>query len=84
VATRPRTGALLMTVFPNRVVALLLLTALAANVVVRGIVPASTRITSDFPNYFTAAKVVADGGNVERLYDIPWFQEQMLRYQVGT
>jgi len=85
VAPRPRTGALLMTMFPNRVVALLLLTALAANVVVRGIVPAATRITSDFPSYFTAAKVVvADRGNVARLYDIPWFQEQMRRYQAGT
>lgn len=71
--------------FPNRVVALLLMAALAANVIVRGIAPASTRITSDFPNYFTAAKiVVADRGNVERLYDIAWFQEQMLHYQVGT
>jgi hypothetical protein len=74
-----------MPVFPNRVVTVLLVMALAANVIVRGIVPASTRITSDFPNYFTAAKVVVvDRGNVERLYDIPWFQEQMRHYQVGT
>ena len=74
-----------MPVFPNRVVAVLLLTALSANVLVRGIAPATTRITSDFPSYFTAARVVvADRGNVERLYDIPWFQEQMGRYQVGT
>ncbi len=73
-----------MVVFPNRVVAVLLLTALAANVIVRGIAPASTRRTSDFPSYFTAAKVVADRGDVERLYDIPWFQEQMRRYQVGA
>jgi hypothetical protein len=71
-------------VFPDRVVAVLLLTALAANVIVRGIAPASTRITSDFPNYFTAAEIVANRGDVERLYDIPWFQEQMRRYQVGT
>jgi hypothetical protein len=66
------------------VFAVLLVMALATNVIVRGIVPASTRITSDFPNYFTAAKVVADRGNAERLYDLPWFQEQMRRYQVGT
>jgi len=73
-----------MPVFPNRAVAVLLVTALAANVIVRGIAPATTQITSDFPGYFTAAKVVAEGGNVERLYDIPWFQEQMRRYQVGA
>ncbi|HEY6823716.1 MAG TPA: glycosyltransferase family 87 protein, partial [Steroidobacteraceae bacterium] len=73
-----------MPLFPNRVVALLLVTALAANVIVRGVAPATARITSDFPGYFTAAKVVADRGEVERLYDNPWFQEQMRRYQVGT
>jgi hypothetical protein len=73
----------MITVFPHRVVALLLVTALAANVIVRGIAPASTVITSDFPNYFTAAKIVADRGDIERLYDIPWFQEQMRHYQVG-
>jgi hypothetical protein len=58
--------------------------ALAANVVVRGILPASSQVTSDFPSYFTAAKIVAEGGSVERLYDIPWFQEQIRRYRTGT
>jgi hypothetical protein len=73
-----------MRVFPNRLLAVLLMGALAAYVIARGIVPASSQLTSDFPSYFTAARIVAEGGSVERLYDIPWFQEQMRRYRIGT
>jgi Glycosyltransferase family 87 len=76
-------GEVVMQVFPNRPLAILLLAALAVNLIVRGIVPAMSNVDSDFPSYFTAAKIVADGGCVERLYDIPWFQEQMRRYQIG-
>jgi len=83
-AVPPRTGQAVTRVFPNRGLALLLLAALAAYVIARGIVPASSRVTSDFPSYFTAARIVAEGGSAERLYDIPWFQEQMRRYQIGT
>lgn len=72
-----------MRVFPNRPLAIVLVSALAANVIVRGIVPASLQTGSDFPNYLTAAKIVADGGSAERLYDTPWFQEQMRRYGIG-
>ena len=72
-----------MQVFPHRAVAILLLVALAAYLVARGVVPAVTTVGSDFPSYFTAAKIVADGGSVERLYDIPWFQEQMRQYGIG-
>jgi Glycosyltransferase family 87 len=67
----------------KRLVGVLLFLALAIIVVVRGVVPAVTRIDTDFPNYFTAAKIVADGGSAERLYDDSWFQEQMRRYQIG-
>jgi hypothetical protein len=70
-------------VFPARPLAILLLVALAVNLVARGIVPAMTTVGSDFPSYFTAAKIVADGGSVERLYDIPWFQQQMRYYGIG-
>jgi hypothetical protein len=67
----------------KRLVGVLLFLALAIIVVVRGVVPAVTRIDTDFPNYFVAAKIVADGGSAERLYDDSWFQEQMRRYQIG-
>jgi hypothetical protein len=69
-----------MRLFYNRSVAIALFAALAAILIARGIVPAMSKIDSDFPGYFTAAKIVADGGPVERLYDDVWFQQQMHRY----
>src|SRR3982074_2763817 len=63
-----------MHLFFKRPVALLLFAALAFVLAARGMVPAMSKIDSDFPNYFTAAKIVADGENVERLYDDSWFQ----------
>jgi hypothetical protein len=71
-----------MQVFPKPV-AMLLLAALIANLLARGILPAMSGLESDFPSYLTAARIVADRGSVERLYDIPWFQEQMRVYQIG-
>src|SRR6267142_5196678 len=67
----------------KRPVALLLFVSLAFVLAARGIVPALSKIDTDFPNYLTAAKIVADGGNTDRLYDNGWFQEQMRRYQIG-
>jgi Glycosyltransferase family 87 len=73
-----------MRLFHNRSVAIVLFAALAAVLIARGIVPAMSKIDSDFPDYFTAAKIVADGGPVERLYDDVWFQQQMRRYVPGS
>jgi hypothetical protein len=69
-----------MRLFYNRSVAIVLFAALAAVLIARGIVPAMSKIDSDFPSYFTAAKIVADGGSVDRLYDDVWFQQQVHRY----
>ena len=70
-------------VFPRHAAAIVLLCVLALNVVMRGIVPALSHVDSDFPSYFTAARIVADGAGTERLYDTAWFQEQMRRYRIG-
>jgi hypothetical protein len=72
-----------MQLFLTRPAAILLCAALTLVFVLRGIVPAMSDIDTDFPNYFTAAKIVADGGNVDRLYDDLWFQGQMRHYQIG-
>jgi hypothetical protein len=72
-----------MQLFLTRPAAILLCAALTLGFVARGIVPAMSNIDTDFPNYLTAAKIVADGGNVDRLYDDLWFQGQMRRYQIG-
>ena len=69
-----------MQVFPKGPVKMLLLVALIALLVVRGVVPAMSRVDSDFPGYYTAARIVATGEPTDRLYDIPWFQEQLRRY----
>ncbi|MBM2840889.1 MAG: hypothetical protein HW412_1417, partial [Bacteroidetes bacterium] len=48
--------------------------------VIRGLVPALTQIDSDFPNYYTAARIVVEGKQVNTLYDDDWFQEQIRSY----
>jgi len=68
----------------KRLAAVLLSIALTFLLIARGVVPATSKIDSDFPNYFTAAKIVAGGGNAERLYDDGWFAEQMVRYGTWT
>jgi hypothetical protein len=61
----------------------LLLAGLAAYVVLKGVVPALTAITSDFPEYFTSATVVRAGEDPVKLYDSAWFREQTRHYGVG-
>ncbi len=61
-----------------------LLAVLVLLCVMRGVIPALSKIDSDFPNYITSAKIVADGGDVARLYDNAWFQEQVRRYRTGN
>jgi hypothetical protein len=72
-----------MTVNWKTLAATLLCAGLGLLLWVRGIAPAVSRIDTDFPNYLTAAKIVADGGPAARLYDDAWFQEQMRRYGIG-
>jgi hypothetical protein len=67
----------------TRPLAILLFVPLVAVLVARGIAPALTRVGTDFPSYLTAAEIVVDRGPAERLYDDPWFQEQMRRYGIG-
>jgi hypothetical protein len=68
----------------KRPVAVVLLIALTLVLIGRGIVPAMSKIDSDFPNYFTAAKIVANAGDSDRLYDNSWFQEQARHYRIGS
>jgi len=72
-----------MQLYFRQPIAILLLAGLGMILAIRGIVPAISQVNADFPNYFTAAKIVANGGDVDRLYDDQWFQEQMGHYQIG-
>lgn len=73
-----------MKVEAKALAAILLLAGLTSLLWVRGIVPAVSRLDTDFPNYLTAARIVADGGPAGRLYDNAWFQGQMRRYGIGN
>jgi hypothetical protein len=77
-------GSASLQVFGGRGTAALLVIVLTMMIFAKGVLPAMSTLNTDFPNYFTAAKIVADGGPADRLYDNSWFQEQMRRYGVGV
>jgi Glycosyltransferase family 87 len=62
----------------------LLLAALVVYTLVRGVIPAVTAVTNDFPTYYTAAKMVSEGQAGTKLYDGGWFRAQMRRYGLGN
>lgn len=39
-----------------------------------------TRVDTDFPNYYTSAKILIEGKDVSRIYDDNWFQGTILQY----
>ncbi len=61
---------------PGRATASLLAIALTILIFTKGIVPAMSTLDTDFPNYLTAARIVADGGPANRLYDTPGFKSK--------
>jgi hypothetical protein len=69
-----------MNSFFSRAWTTLMLVGLAAYVIHKGVVPAMSAIDADFPGYFTAARIVIDGQDTQRLYDDDWFREQIRRY----
>jgi hypothetical protein len=62
----------------------LLLAALAGYLLLKGVIPAFTAVTDDFPTYFTGASIVSNGEDTARLYDGAWFREHARRYGVGA
>jgi glycosyl transferase family 87 len=44
-----------------------------------GIAPAWTTVATDFPNYYTSARLVVEGRDVSRVYEADWFQSQIYR-----
>lgn len=63
--------------FEDRRLLIPLAILLAAFLLARGILPSLSAIATDFPNYYTASRIVLSGGETARLYDDAWFQEQM-------
>ena len=60
-----------------------LLVGLLAWMFLRGVLPAFTAISDDFPEYFTSATIARSGQDMARLYDGAWFREQTRHYRVG-
>ena len=55
----------------------------AAIIVTKGVLPALSNARGDFANYYTAARLIADGESLEPAYrDFTWFQKQMDRYGI--
>src|SRR5713101_4885566 len=48
-----------------------------------GVIPALTTIDTDFPNYYTASRLLVEGRDVSRIYDDQWFQDQINGYQIS-
>jgi hypothetical protein len=46
----------------------------------RGLMPVVSGPETDFPNYYTASKLLLEGTGMDRCYDDAWFQEQMTRF----
>ena len=69
-----------MNAFFSRTWTTLLVVSLAAFLFGKGVIPAMSEITADFPGYFTSARIVIDGQETQRLYDDDWFREQIRRY----
>ncbi|HTP12413.1 MAG TPA: glycosyltransferase family 87 protein [Bacteroidota bacterium] len=61
----------------TRGVALIAIVVLSAFLLFRGVIPGLARIDTDFPNYYTAARLLTNGAPTERLYDDGWFQQQI-------
>jgi hypothetical protein len=50
----------------------------------KGVLPALLNSRGDFANYYTAARLVADGQPLEHAYrDFVWFQKQIDRYGIS-
>jgi hypothetical protein len=63
-----------------RLFIVLLLSALFASLILwLGVAPAWTRIDTDFPNYYTSARLVIEGRDISRIYEPDWFQSQIYR-----
>lgn len=54
-----------------------MLVFLSIYLVMKGIIPGWTTITTDFPNYYVSAQVIAKGEDPQKLYDNLWFQQQI-------
>ncbi|HET7153222.1 MAG TPA: glycosyltransferase family 87 protein [Candidatus Kapabacteria bacterium] len=63
-----------------RIFQYVLLCLLVAFIVWRGIIPAFSHLDTDFPNYYTSARLLLEGKDISRVYDDAWFLQQANQY----
>ena len=66
----------------KHVIVIALSLIITALVFVRGILPGFTTIGTDFPNYYTSARLVMEGSAADSLYSTTWFQKQIERFGI--
>ncbi len=47
-----------------------------------GIVPGWKNVESDFPNYYTASRIIIEGRDIDKLYDDQWFNSRIKEYGI--
>ena len=47
-----------------------------------GIVPGWKNVESDFPNYYTASRIIIEGRDIDKLYDDHWFNSRINEYGI--
>lgn len=48
-----------------------------------GVIPAWTKINSDFPNYYVSSRLLLEGKDLENIYDDNWFQKKINDYGIS-
>jgi len=62
----------------------ILLSFFSGLLITKGIMPAWHSVHSDFANYYVSAKLVADGVDLQNIYDNDWFQNKIKSYDINT
>jgi hypothetical protein len=61
----------------------ILVLIIAVGITIRyGILPAWDKINSDFPNYYTASRLVTEGKDISKIYNDAWFAQQIKNYGI--
>jgi hypothetical protein len=47
-----------------------------------GIVPAWMEVRSDFPNYYTASRIIIEGNNTDKIYNDQWFNSKIHEFGI--
>ncbi len=56
----------------------------ALYILFKGIIPGWNEVQQDFPNYLISAKILAEGSDIDKLYDDNWFQSQVDASGINT